>query len=93
MSSGSFGNLHWFKHENAPADDDEYGHKHAKHHITIVASGRVRVSWKRDNGETGTDEYAAPACFNQEKDVRHKIEPLEPSTWYCVFSLTDKEIG
>ena len=80
-------------HRKLATDRDRAGHKHAKDHITIVLSGRVRVDWKNDAGEDVTGkEYGAADFFIQDKLIEHNIIPLEDnSTWVCVFSLTKEE--
>jgi quercetin dioxygenase-like cupin family protein len=54
------------------------GHSHSFDHITLLASGSVRMI--HDNGE---DEYKAPHLIITPKGIRHKFFVLEPNTLLC----------
>jgi hypothetical protein len=91
---GCYGRLFVMVHTKAPEDDGEYGHKHARDHITFVTHGRVLVKWKYDDGTSGEKEFTAPTFFIQAKDVMHRVSPIvEGSVWWCVFAMTDAEAG
>ena len=91
---GCYGRLFVMVHTKEPEDQDEYGHKHARDHITFVTAGRVLVRWKFEDGSTGEKQFTAPTFFKQDKDVLHRVTPLTAdAVWWCVFAMSDAEAG
>lgn len=58
--------------------DTHQGHAHAFDHITLLASGAVKMV--HDNGEA---EYTAPHLIITPKGVTHQFTALEPNTVFC----------
>lgn len=63
-------------------------HKHAHDHLSILASGQVRVT--SDDGE---HVYVAPAGIKMAAGVHHAVHALQDSVWFCVHATdeTDSE--
>jgi len=69
------------------AGDIEIGHTHPFDHVTLVASGSVRVT---ANGKE--TDFVAPQFIFIKKDVFHKLEALEDNTVAtCIHALRDGE--
>lgn len=67
------------------AGDTELGHTHPFDHLTLLASGSVKVTV--DNNET---VFKAPHMIYIHKDKVHKLEALEDNTVaYCIHALRD----
>jgi quercetin dioxygenase-like cupin family protein len=65
--------------------DTHQGHAHTFDHITLLASGAVRMV--HDNGET---EYKAPHLIVTPKGITHQFTALEPNTVFCcVHAIRD----
>lgn len=65
--------------------DTHQGHAHAFDHITLLASGAVRMV--HDNGEA---EYKAPHLIVTPKGITHQFTALEPHTVFCcVHAIRD----
>lgn len=65
--------------------DVEKGHTHSFDHVTLVASGSVRVT---ANGKE--TDFVAPQFIYIKKDVFHKLEALEDNTvCACIHALRD----
>lgn len=60
------------------AGDAHSGHAHTYDHITLLASGKVRML--HDNGE---QEYAAPHLIVTPKGITHQFIALEANTVLC----------
>ena len=78
------------------------GHNHNFDHVTIVASGSLRVKWKRwkDNNPNdellayGQKDFKAPTFFIVDKDTFHEIEALEDDTaWFCTYAVPNGVAG
>ena len=71
------------------AGDIEYGHKHHFDHLTLLATGALRV-----NVEGQTTDYKAPFMIFISKDKHHELTALEDNTVaYCIHALRDKNTG
>lgn len=67
--------------------DCEQGHEHNFDHLTLLASGKLRV----EVGDS-TTEYTAPCMVYIKKDVTHKLTALHENTVaYCIHGLRDKD--
>ena len=67
------------------AGDIELGHKHAFDHLTLLASGSLRVTV-----EGKTTEFKAPHMIYIHKDKVHELVALEDNTVaYCIHALRD----
>lgn len=67
--------------------DCEQGHEHNFDHLTLLASGKLRV----EVGDSVT-EYTAPCMVYIKKDVTHKLTSLDGNTVaYCIHGLRDKD--
>jgi len=65
--------------------DIEYGHTHSYDHLTLLASGSLKVTV--DSNET---IFTAPHMIYIRKDKNHMLEALEDNTVaYCIHALRD----
>ena len=83
---GYFGNIWVRQNFIARAGDASEGHAHHFDHVSLLATGRVRVE------VDGYDpkEFTAPTFIMVKKEYIHKFTALEDNTlWYCVFALRD----
>lgn len=65
-------------HHFLNAGDTHNGHSHVFDHITLLASGSVKMV--HDNGEA---EYQAPHLIVTPKGVTHQFTALEANTVFC----------
>ncbi len=71
------------------AGDIEYGHTHSFDHLTLLASGSLRVTV-----EGKTTDFKAPHMIYIHKDKNHELVALEDNTVaYCIHALRDKDSG
>ncbi len=56
-------------------------HRHQFDHLSILASGRVRVDF-----EGSSREVCAPACILIEAGKSHKVTSLTEAVWFCVHA-------
>jgi quercetin dioxygenase-like cupin family protein len=85
ISIGCVSNMYTRMMVFAKAGDIEVGHSHQFDHMTLLASGRVRIT-------TGDAEkvFSAPNIVYIKKDVVHQLEALEPNTVvFCIHALRD----
>jgi quercetin dioxygenase-like cupin family protein len=69
------------------AGDTHEGHIHAFDHITLLASGSVKMV--HDNGEA---EYKAPHLIVTPKGIKHQFTALEPNTVFaCIHAIREKD--
>ena len=69
--------------------DVELGHCHNFNHLTLLASGKLKVKI-----EDKITEYNAPYMIFIHKDVKHELTALEDNTIaYCIHALRDMETG
>lgn len=67
------------------AGDTELGHTHSFDHLTLLASGSLKVT--ANNKET---IFYSPNMIYIHKDVRHELVALEDNTVaYCIHALRD----
>lgn len=67
--------------------DLEHGHSHQFDHLTLLASGSLRVTV-----EGKTTDFVAPHMIYIQKDKLHELVALEDNTLaYCIHALRDKE--
>jgi quercetin dioxygenase-like cupin family protein len=67
------------------AGDIELGHTHSFDHLTLLASGTLKVT---ANGKETV--FEAPNMIYINKDVRHELVALEDNTVaYCIHALRD----
>lgn len=83
---GYFGNI-WVRqnyvHKSGQVHD---GHKHHFDHVSLLASGKVRVTVEGHEPK----EFTAPTFIVVKKEHNHQFTALEDGTlWYCVFALRD----
>lgn len=65
------------------AGDTELGHTHQFDHMTLLASGSIRVTI-----EGQTSEFKAPKMIYIHKDKVHELVALEDNTVaYCIHAL------
>ncbi len=65
--------------------DIEHGHKHQFDHLTLLASGSLRVIV---DGQVS--EFKAPHMIYIQKDKNHELVALEDNTVaYCIHALRD----
>lgn len=65
-------------HQFVNIGDTHQGHAHMFDHITLLATGKVRM--KHDNGE---QEFTAPYLIVTPKGITHQFIALEPGTVFC----------
>lgn len=67
--------------------DIEFGHTHNHDHLTLLASGRLKVTVE------GQDtEFTAPHMIFIKADKKHILEALEDNTVaYCIHALREKD--
>lgn len=84
---GYFGNI-WVRQNILTKMGDYHpGHKHYFDHVSLLASGKVRVTVE---GYPSKD-FTAPTFIIIKKDHNHKFEALTDGVlWYCVFALRDE---
>jgi hypothetical protein len=83
---GYFGNIWVRQNYLQQAGETEHGHKHDFDHVSLLASGSVRVTVEGYPPK----EFKAPTFIVIKKEHRHFFEALEDGTlWYCVFALRD----
>lgn len=71
------------------AGDIEYGHTHQFDHLTLLATGALRVTV---DGEP--TDFKAPHMIYIHKDKFHELVALEDNTVaYCIHALRDMETG
>lgn len=84
---GCVANLFSRMMEFKKAGDTEIGHTHQFDHLTLLASGSLKVTV-----EGKVTEFKAPHMIYIHKDKVHEIEALEDNTVaYCIHALRDKE--
>jgi quercetin dioxygenase-like cupin family protein len=65
--------------------DTELGHTHPFDHLTLLATGSLRVTV-----EGGVTEFKAPHMIYIKADKIHELVALEPNTVaYCIHALRD----
>ena len=65
------------------AGDTEIGHTHSFDHLTLLASGSLKIT--ANNKET---VFKAPNMIYIHKDVKHELVALEDNTVaYCIHAL------
>ena len=83
---GYFGNI-WVRQNLLENPGDAHaGHKHHFDHISLLVSGKVKVTIEGCEPK----EFSAPTFIIVKKESKHTFEALEENTlWYCVFALRD----
>lgn len=83
---GYFGNI-WVRQNYLPKAGDSFpGHTHHFDHVSLLASGKVRVTVEGYEPK----EFTAPTFIVIKKEHKHDFVALEDGTlWYCVFALRD----
>lgn len=83
---GYFGNIWIRKNYLEKTGDAHDGHKHHFDHVSLLISGKVKVTIEGYPPK----EFTAPTFIVIKKEFRHKFEALADNTsWYCVFALRD----
>ena len=78
-----FVKMHLFNHTG----DTHEGHAHAFDHITLLATGSVKMV--HDNGEA---EFKAPHLIVTPKGIKHQFTALEPNTVFCcIHAIREKD--
>lgn len=71
------------------AGDIEIGHTHQFDHLTLLATGKLKVTV-----DGVASEFTAPHMIYIHKDKVHELEALTDATVaYCIHVLHDKETG
>ena len=88
---GYFGNIWVRQHKLMKMYDVAQGHTHQFDHVTMLASGKVRVDVQDTiTKEKRFKEFQAPTFMIIRKDHIHKITALTDDVqYYCVFALRD----
>lgn len=74
-------------HRFLKAGDTHEGHAHSFDHITLLASGSVKMV--HDNGEA---EFKAPHLIVTPKGIKHQFTALEPNTVFCcIHAIREKD--
>lgn len=67
----------------------ETGHTHSFDHLTLLASGSLRVT--ANNKST---DYKAPMMIYIDAETKHELTALEPNTTaFCIHGLRDLDIS
>ena len=67
--------------------DIHAGHKHNHNHITLLSSGKLKITV-----EGKTTEHTAPTMVFIHKDNNHELESLEDKTVACcIHAVREKE--
>lgn len=67
--------------------DTHNGHIHAFDHITLLASGSVKMIHDK-----GFDEFKAPHLIVTPKGIKHQFIALEPNTVFCcIHAIREKD--
>ena len=83
---GYFGNVWVRQNYLAKVGDAHPGHKHHFDHVSLLATGKVRVTVEGYPSK----EFTAPTFIVIKKEHNHTFEALADGTlWYCVFALRD----
>jgi hypothetical protein len=83
---GYFGNIWVRQNYLEKAGDSHPGHKHHFDHVSLLATGKVRVTVEGYPPK----EFTAPTFIVIKREHNHQFEALEDGTlWYCVFALRD----
>jgi len=73
----------------AHAGDIEHGHSHQFDHLTLLASGSLRITL-----EGKITDFKAPHMIYIQKDKEHELVALEDNTLaYCIHALRDRDSG
>jgi quercetin dioxygenase-like cupin family protein len=82
---GCVANLYTRMMKFQKAGDVEFGHTHAFDHLTLLASGSLKVIV-----EGVATEFKAPQMIYIHKDKEHELIALEDNTVaYCIHALRD----
>ena len=83
---GYFGNIWVRQNLLKKSGEITQGHKHHFDHVSLLATGKVRVEVEGFEPK----EFTAPTFIVIKKEHSHKFIALEDNTlWYCVFALRD----
>lgn len=87
---GYFGNIWVRQNVLENVGDKTVGHYHHFDHVSLLASGSVRVHVEGFEPKV----FHAPTFIVIKKEHKHNFEALtENALWYCVFALRDEEGG
>jgi quercetin dioxygenase-like cupin family protein len=87
VSMGCVANLFSRMMRFRKAGDVEIGHTHQFDHLTLLATGKLKVTV-----EGVVTEFTAPHMIYIHKDKVHELEALVDETVaYCIHALRDKE--
>jgi quercetin dioxygenase-like cupin family protein len=87
VSMGCVANLFSRMMRFKKAGDVEIGHTHQFDHLTLLATGKLKVTV-----EGVVTEFTAPHMIYIHKDKVHELEALVDETVaYCIHALRDKE--
>lgn len=76
-----FGGGVYSKETRIPAGLSLVQHRHEFDHLSILASGRVRVSI---DGEAS--EVQGPACLVIKAGAAHEVVSITDAVWYCIHA-------
>jgi len=86
ISIGCVSNLYSRMMHFEKAGDTEQGHKHQFDHLTLLATGKLKVTV-----EGVVTEFTAPHMIYIHKDKNHELVALEDNTVaYCIHALRDR---
>jgi quercetin dioxygenase-like cupin family protein len=69
------------------AGDKEQGHSHCFDHLTLLASGKIKLT-----ALGKSDEFTAPSHIFIKAGVEHELEALEDNTTvHCIHAIRDGE--
>ena len=89
LQIGSVANVFSRQMHFEKAGDFEMGHTHDFDHLTLLASGSLRITV---DGQI--TDYKAPHMIYIHKDVNHELLALEDNTvTYCIHAIRDGETG
>jgi quercetin dioxygenase-like cupin family protein len=89
ISIGCVANLWSRQMHFVKAGDIEHGHQHQFDHLTLLASGSLRITV-----DGVTTDFVAPHMIYIHKDKNHELVALQDNTVaYCIHALREKETG
>lgn len=74
------------KETHIPAGLKLAKHTHQFTHLSILASGSVRI---RAGEEIKT--YEAPVCIEIKAGIEHEVQALTDAVWYCIHAVDETD--
>ena len=85
-----FGGGVYAKETRIPAGRLLVAHKHPHDHLSILASGRVRVTVAR-LGSYEVTEHEGPECLTIAAGIPHAVEAVTDARWFCIHATDETD--